>query len=140
MKLISNIYKTALLVLFLFPLSLFSQNQNTTQQNNSKAYEFTGTIISKNGNIIKVQQTDTLRLPGKNIEGTLSKYFEKIFFGAKTTGWLDVGKMKIKSVENNIVTMELLEETSIITINGQKEDHFQPGFIVKFSWQEFPNE
>lgn len=140
MKPISNIYKAGLLVLFLFPLFLFSQNQNTTQQNNATAYEFAGTIISKNGSIVKVKQTDSARLPGKNIEGILSKYFEKIIFGVNTTGWLDVGKIKIKSVENNIVTMELLEETSVITINGQKEDHFQPGFVVKFSWQEFPNE
>ena len=136
MKQNSKHYRLTLLILFLFPLSLFSQNQNTTQQNNSTPYEFSGTIISKTGNIVKVQQTDTIRLPGKNIEGTLSKYFEKIIFGVNTKGWLDVGKMKIKSVENNIITMELLEETSIITINGQKEDHFKPGFVVKFSWKE----
>jgi hypothetical protein len=59
-----------------------------------------------------------------------------MIFGAKTTGWLDVGEMKIQSVENNIVTMVLLEEKSIITINGQKEDHFKPGFTVKFGWNE----
>lgn len=87
-----------------------------------------------------MQQTDSSRLPGKNIEGTLSKYFEKIIFDVNTKGWLDVGKMKIKAVENKIITMELLEETSVITINGQKEDHFQPGFVVKFNWEEFPNE
>jgi hypothetical protein len=136
MKTDISFYKLGLMILFILPTYLFSQNQNNSQQNDSVHYEFSGTIISRTGNIVKVQQTDNGMLPGKGEKGTLSKYFEKIIFGAKTTGWLDVGEMKIQSVENNIVTMILLEEKSIITINGQKEDHFKPGFTVKFGWNE----
>jgi hypothetical protein len=136
MKTFSILYKTGFLFFFIIPLSLFSQNQNTSQKNDSIQFEFTGTIVSKAGNIIKVQQTDTSKLPGINTQGTFSKYFEKTIFGANTKGWLETGNMVIKSIEKNIITMELLEEKSIITINGQKEDHFKPGFIVKFSWKE----
>jgi len=136
MKTAFSFYKTCLLILFMVPAYVFSQNQNSSQLTDSVHYEFSGTIISRAGNIVKVKQTDNSMLPGKDIKGILSKYFEKIIFGAKTTGWLDVGEMKIQSVENNIVTMVLLEEKSIITINGQKEDHFKPGFTVKFGWDE----
>ena len=132
------LFKTGLIILLLIPFSLFSQNQQGTQQkNDTTTYDFSGKIISKTGNNIIVQQTDSNKLPGANTEGTLSKYFEKVFFGMNTKGWLDVGAMKIVSVENNIVTMLLLQEASVITVNGQKEDHFQPGFIVKFSWKEY---
>lgn len=136
MKTTSLFYKIGIIVLFIIPSYLYSQNQNAQQQNDSVHYEFAGTIISKAGNLIKVQQTDNSMLPGKDTKGTLSKYFEKVIFGAKTSGWLDVGEMKIQTVENNIVTMILLNEKSIITINGQKEDHFKPGFTVKFEWNE----
>jgi hypothetical protein len=125
------------IILFLLSATAFSQ-ANTTPID-SVHYEFQGKILSKNGDIVKVQQTDTSRLPAKNTLGILSKYFEKVLFGANVTGWLDVGKMKIIAIDKGIITMKLLEEKSMITIDGKQEDHFQPGFMVKFIWKEKKN-
>jgi hypothetical protein len=127
---------TAVLLIFLCGFS-FSQSNSTTKD--STSYEFQGKILSKNNDIVRVQQTDTGRLPIKNTIGILSKYFEKVLFGANVTGWLDVGKMNVLKTDKGIVTMRLLEEKSMITIDGKQEDHFQPGFIVKFIWKEKNN-
>ena len=124
---------TTALLIFLFQFS-FSQSNTITKD--STSFEFQGKILSKNSDIIIVQRTDTARLPVNNTIGILSKYFEKVLFGANVTGWLDVGKMNVIKVDKSIVTMKLLEEKSMITIDGKPEDHFQPGFVVKFSWEE----
>jgi len=111
-------------------------SQSNTAIADSVRYEFKGVILSKDDAIIKVQQTDSAQLPARNTEGTLTKHFDKILFGANITGWLDVGKMKVVSIDGNVITFKLLEEISVIVVDGQKEDHFQPGFVVKFIWKE----
>ena len=126
----------AVLIIFLFN---FSFSQSNTGTKDSTSYEFQGRILSRNADIITVQQTDTVRLPVKNTLGTLSKYFEKVLFGANVTGWLDVGKMKVTATNKSVVTMKLLAEISMITVDGKQEDHFQPGFVVKFFWKEKNN-
>jgi hypothetical protein len=133
-KIISAVFTVLLIFLFQFSFS-----QANTNSKDSTSYEFQGKILSKNADIVTVQQTDSSRLPVKNIIGMLSKYFEKVLFGANITGWLDVGKMKVTATNKGIVTMKLLEEKSMITIDGKQEDHFQPGFVVKFIWKEKNN-
>jgi hypothetical protein len=130
------IVTTAVLLIFIFN---FSFSQSNTGTKDSTSYEFQGKILSKNNDIVSVQQTDTGRLPIKNTIGILSKYFEKVLFGANVTGWLDVGKMNVLKTDKGIVTMRLIEEKSMITIDGKQEDHFQPGFVVKFIWEEKNN-
>ncbi len=130
---------TATIAVLLIFFINFSFAQSNAVIKDSTSFEFQGKILSKNNDIVTVQQTDTARLPVKNTLGILSKYFEKVLFGANVTGWLDVGKMNVLKTDKGIVTMRLLEEKSMITIDGKQEDHFQPGFVVKFIWEEKNN-
>jgi hypothetical protein len=113
-----------------------SQTAGEAVRTDTVQYELAGTIISKAGKIVKVRQSDTTKAPAVHTIGLFSKYFEKQFMGSVITGWLETGKMKVISFAKGVLTLELLEERSEITVNGKKEDHFKPGFKVKFAWSE----
>ncbi|MFH0893239.1 MAG: hypothetical protein V2A54_02285 [Bacteroidota bacterium] len=109
------------------------QSGNDNSQSFSKTVE--GTLISKNGLIVKFQpKAETNLLPVKDSLGILSKYFETTIGKFNTTGWMDIGKMKVISADKNMLTLKLIEELSIITKNGEKVNHFKPGTVVRFTW------
>ena len=128
--------KRNLIIPFVFIVSLLISFNSYSQSNtitigDSVKYEVQGMLISKNNDIIAIQLSDTEHTPKVNTEGTLSKYFDKLLFG-----WLIVGNMKVISVNKEIITLKILEEKSPITLSGKKQDYFEPGFSVKFTWTE----
>lgn len=99
--------------------------------------ELFGTIANKKGAKIKIVLDNTeQKLPQINTVGELMKKFEKEILGAKMSGWLTIGEVKFDGKENMTAGFTLIEEKSVITIDGVKEDHFTGGQKVKFSWKE----
>ena len=96
-------------------------------------YMCDGTILSKTGKTVIIKITNQRIIPAVGQTGILAKYFEEEIFGIKTTGWLDIGKMKITSLKPNSITMTINEELSVVTKNGEKVNHFKPGNVVHFS-------
>jgi hypothetical protein len=109
--------------------------QTTTTNNDSVEYMCDGIILSKTGKTVVVKIVDQRELPSIGQYGILAKYFEEEIFGMKTTGWLDIGKMKITSVKPTSITMTIIDELSVVTKNGEKVDHFKPGKTVHFTWK-----
>jgi hypothetical protein len=132
------IFSLAFLLYLFFSISVkaqdMSQNKPTTVAD-SVEYMCDGTILSKTGTTIIIKITDQRATPAVGQSGVLAKYFEEEIFGMKTTGWLDIGKMKITSLKPNSITMTITEELSVVTKNGVKVDHFKPGNKVHFSWK-----
>jgi len=99
--------------------------------------ELFGTIVNKKGAKIKILlDTPDQRLPQVNTVGELMKKFEKELLGALMTGWLTIGEVKFDGKENMAAGFTLIEEKSVITVDGVKEDHFTAGQKVKFTWKE----
>ncbi len=119
---------------FLFDIVLIAQDNS---KSDSISHEILGSIVSKNGSKIKVKLDKGYPLmPKVNTLGELMKSFEKEMFGAKVNGWLTIGIVKFISKENLVFAFTLIEEKSIITIDGVKENHFVTGQQVKFNWKE----
>lgn len=130
-----------LLIFFLFSVSVFAQNSsNQSYSSNatpdSITIELPGTIKSKLNDIITVQYTEAVNLPTKNIKCTLSKHFDSVVFGFKTTGWLDIAEVQVISCEKGILKLKMISEKSQITVNDEKVDHFKVGNEVKIIWKE----
>lgn len=110
------------------------QGKSTTVPD-SIEYMCDGTILSKTGKTVIIKITNQRTIPAVGQTGVLAKYFEEEVFGIKTTGWLDIGKMKITSLKPNSITMTINEELTVVTKNGVKVDHFKSGNKVHFSWK-----
>lgn len=119
-----------LLLMFLLPVIIYGNIYSDTVE-----HEIQGKIIGRQGNIVKIKFVQGKFLPEKGNEGELSKYFETEMFGGKITGWMAIGKMKIVSVGNDMITFILLKELSFVTENGMKKNHFEKGKEVKFKWK-----
>ena len=117
-------------IIICFPLFLQAQTKA-----DSIECKIEGKITFKSGNIVKIQKTSGDTIPKVGAEGELSKYFESNLFGGKTTGWLQIGQMKMTLITKDILTFKLLKEESVITINGQKKKNFEIGKTVKFIWK-----
>lgn len=123
-----------ILCFFIFDIVLIAQDNI---KSDSISHEIFGSILSKNGSKIKVKLDQVYsRIPKVNTSGELMKSFEKEVLGAKVSGWLVLGNVKFISKENLVTTFTLIEEKSIITIDGVKENHFIPWQKVKFCWKE----
>ena len=122
-----------ILLSFSFP-SMIKAQTNTTQTSEKLEYMFDGTILSKKGQTITLTISNQRALPVAGQSGILAKYFEENILGMKTTGWLDIGEMKVVSVNIGTVVLSLEKELSVVTKNGEKVDHFKPGTLVHFTW------
>jgi hypothetical protein len=134
---ISSLNGMLVILLFFIVSSGNAQDQKQSGNDNTQSISKTveGTLISKNGLIVKFQpKAETNVLPVKDSLGILSKYFETTIGKFNTTGWMDIGKMKVVSADRNMLTLKLIEELSIITKNGEKVNHFKPGTVVRFTW------
>jgi len=132
------IFSFSILLLSFFSISVKAQDtpQNPPAENtDSVEYMFDGTLLSKTGKTVTVKISDQRTLPAIGQSGVLAKYFEEEIFGIKTTGWLDIGKMKVTVVKSDSVTMTLEEELSVVTKDGQKVDHFKTGKLIHFTWK-----
>jgi len=132
------IFGFSLLFYLFFSISIKAQDVPQTKATtvaDSVEYKFDGTILSKKGITVVVKINGQKELPTVGQSGILAKYFEEEIFGMKTTGWLDIGKMKITSVKPTSITMTIIDELSVVTKNGEKVDHFKPEKIVHFTWK-----
>lgn len=96
-----------------------------------------GTITSVNGKKVslKLETTPTDVKP-------LSKgYVSKDLTGAKgplgitfTSGWLDIGEVKIISIAKNTALLEIIEEKRDIVVNGKVQEQFVVGKKIKIEW------
>lgn len=125
---LSRIFAVSILVLL--GISLNAQIKNDTVD-----FEFQGKIIIKTGNIVKVKKLNGEDIPVVNQFGDMSKSFETELFGGKVTGWMAIGRMKVVSIKEDIISFELVKELSVITENGVKKNHFESGKEVKFVWK-----
>lgn len=129
----------AILFFNILPFTLTGQVTSETKSNSVKdslEYMFDGKILSKKGQTVTISISGQRALPSEGQNGILAKYFEQDILGMKTTGWLDIGEVKIISVKIATVTMSLEKELSVITKNGEKVDHFKAGNIVHFTWKK----
>lgn len=68
-------------------------------------------------------------------------YVSKDLTGAKgpfgitlTSGWLDIGEIKVKSVTKNIAVLEIIKEKTDIVVNGKVQKQFVVGKKIKIVW------
>lgn len=136
---ITTLTAMAVSVLFLVSGSLKAQGNLKQGSGNTQVSSKTveGTILSKNGTTVRMQTKEqTNVLPARDTQGILSKYFETSLGNINTTGWMEIGKMKVLSADRTVFTFQLVEELSKITKNGVPVNHFVPGTVVKFNWSE----
>lgn len=134
----STIFSFSFLLYVFFSISIKAQDVPQTKSTivtDSVEYMCDGIILSKTGKTVILKISDQRTIPAVGQTGILAKYFEEEIFGMKTTGWLDIGKMKITSLKPNSITMTITEELSVVTKNGVKVDHFKSGNKVHFSWK-----
>lgn len=133
----NTIKNLAIILAFTFYSIYVSAQNSTLQANSTDSVEYTlnGTISSKAGKTVNIKINNQRTIPTVGQTGILQKYFEEEIFGMKTTGWLDIGKMKVTSVKPDVVSMTIIEEHSVVTKNGQKVDNFKVGKIVNFNWK-----
>lgn len=105
-------------------------------QSDSLEFEIHGFISYKNGTTVKMKVKNTVEKPALKSEGELLKSFENEIFGAKVTGWLSIGRMRVTAITKEEISFLLLKELSVITENGVKKDHFKIGQEVKFKWKQ----
>lgn len=96
-----------------------------------KVYE--GTILSRKGDSITLTTTGG-EAPPVGATGALSKHIVKQMFGAEVVMWLTVADVKVSAVGKTTVTLTLVEETSVITVDGQKVDHFTKDSKTRLEW------
>jgi hypothetical protein len=93
------------------------------------------TILSRKGNTLEL---DPSSFSGEDYQtGTLadmSKHFEEKMGNMTMEGWIGVAKVKFIPTMRQNIEVEILEETSEITVNGEKVDHFKPGKRMKLEW------
>lgn len=96
-----------------------------------KVYE--GTIATRKGDTITLTTTGG-EAPPVGATGALSKHIVKQMFGAEVVMWLTVADVKVSAVSKTTVTLTLVEETSVITVDGQKVDHFTKDSKTRLEW------
>lgn len=136
-----NTLKSLAIILAFTSYTIYVSAQNSVLSANlaqiTDSVEFTlnGTIALRTGKTVNIKINNQRTIPAVCQTGILQKYFEEEIFGMKTTGWLEIGEMKITSVKPEMVTMTIIEEHSVVTKDGQKVDNFKVGKIVNFNWK-----
>ncbi|MFN8394890.1 MAG: hypothetical protein U0176_09495 [Bacteroidia bacterium] len=117
----------------LLPFFLFTLAFATTVLAQSGKFE--GTITAHRGKVVEINPLFNNGDPFQSgMEATISKKFEEKLGNMTMQGWLVSGKVKLLSATNGKITVEILEEKSEITVNGEKVDHFKVGKYVKVEW------
>ncbi len=107
----------------------------TGQRLAAQTGQLEGTILSKKGNIIELQLISKTGDDFQNgTEADMSKYFEEKMGNMNMNGWLGVAKVKFIPTTRQNITIEILKQTSDITVNGEKVNHFKVGKRMKLEW------
>jgi hypothetical protein len=105
-----------------------------------------GTLIAKSGKLVKLR-LDTAKQPEVGIRRTLLRHFsgksgDKTPLGAlggllggsvQIGGWLTVADVVVQKVEGDVVTVEIEQERSQMTLNGKPVNHFTAGARIRLS-------
>lgn len=51
-----------------------------------------------------------------------------------TSGWLNIGEVKVKSINKNIALLEIIKEKTDIVVNGKVQKQFVVGKKIKIDW------
>ena len=94
---------------------------------------FEGTILSRSGTELTLSTTGG-EVPPVGATGELSKHIVKQMFGAEVVMWLTIAQVKVTAVGKTTVTISIVEETSVVTVDGKKVDHFTKDSKVQLSW------
>lgn len=79
-------------------------------------------------------------IPEVGQKGELLVRFESEFFGSVVTGTMVIAKAEIQAVTGNKITLKVLEELSIMTVNGKKKNHFRKGREAIFQVYNYEEE
>lgn len=117
----------------LLPLFLFTVIFASTVLAQSGKFE--GTITAHRGKVVEISPLFNNGAPFQpGMEATISKKFEEKLGNMTMQGWLVTGKVKLLPATDGKITVEVLEDKSEITVNGEKVDHFKVGKYVKVEW------
>jgi hypothetical protein len=90
-----------------------------------------GAIVSRAGKTLTVTLDDATGLaPGQ--QGEVSEPFQANL-GFAISGYIVVARVEVKAVADRKVTLTILEETSQITLNGRKVDHFKAKQAIRLA-------
>lgn len=93
-----------------------------------------GTIKGRKGKNVRVEVTKAMVLPDTGVTGTLSRKFERKLGRMSMEGWMEIARVKVVAVKGKTVTLQILEETANVVINGKKQQQFKSGFEVHFEY------
>jgi hypothetical protein len=98
-----------------------------------------GTITVVNGK----QVTLNLETNPANVKPASIGYVSKDLTGAKgplgitfSSGWLDIGEVKILSITKSTVMLEIIKEKTDIVVNGKVQKQFVVGKKIKIEWSK----
>jgi len=91
-----------------------------------------GTIASVSGDRVVLKASDNF--PPVGSTGKLWKQTSKKLGASEIEFWLDIARVKILESGAGAVTLQVLEEKSVLTVNGRKQSHFTEGAKTKLEW------
>ena len=110
---------------------------------------FTNCIVAQQPQIGKItavtekQVTLKLETVPTNVKPASVAFVSKDLTGAKgplgitfSSGWLDIGEVKIKSVSNTTLLLEIIKEKTDIVKNGKVQKQFLVGNKIKLEWRK----
>lgn len=92
--------------------------------------EFFGTVTARTGATVRLR-LETHPGPPAGTVVDLSAFFRKAIMGMQTTGWLLAAKARVHHTAGDAMTLVIVEEKSVMTVNGKKVDHLPAGTRVK---------
>ena len=81
-----------------------------------------------------VVQTGSGELPPVGTTRNLSKQVTRQLGTASFETWLKVARVEVIETSRSTVTLRVLEETSVVHVNGRKIDHFTEGATTRLVW------
>lgn len=111
-------------------------------QCDSMTYTVEGNLITNSTANVKAKLEKGNNLPSEGDQGELLKYFESNLFGVKSTGWLSIAEVTVKSYNNEskILALQVDKELSEMKVNGKKKNHFAKGNLVRMKWKVPPTQ
>ncbi|MBL7897538.1 MAG: hypothetical protein JNJ99_03300, partial [Crocinitomicaceae bacterium] len=107
-------------------------------QCDSISKELFGVLTTNTISSVQIKSENDSRIPSVGAICEMNKYFETTLFGFKSTGWLSIADVVVTKVQGESISVKVLSESSEMTINGEKKNHFEKGNRVQLTWKEAP--
>lgn len=105
-------------------------------QTDSTSYAAKGILKEVMLPVLRIRLDAGVTPPTVGQKGELQKFIKSEKPGFSFTSWLVIAWAQVTQVEGNLVVLKVLEERSVMTINGEKKNHFTPESEVKFTWKK----